>query len=100
MASSWRPGIDGGHGSAARGSCGACCPFAFGVVFRIPLRGRFIFPLDVAGLGRRYFVTDFMSRCGAPRRKPALMALMSDVLGGLHRLWCMNLTALALVVRW
>ncbi len=56
--------------------------------------------LYVAGLGMRYFVTDLMSRCGAPRRKPALIALMSDDFGGLHRLWCINVTAFALVVQW
>ncbi len=28
------------------------------------------------------------------------MVLRRDVMGGLHRLWCMNLTAFALVVRW
>ena len=48
----------------------------------------------------RYFVTDLMSRCGAPQRKLALIAVMSDDFGGLPRLWCMNVTLLALVVQW
>ena len=97
MASVWMPGIDGGCGSAD-GGLGR--PVGFGVVLRSPLRGRFMWPLDVAGLGMRYFVTDLMSRCGAPRRKPALIAMMSDDFGRLPRLWCMNVTALVFVVRW
>ncbi len=59
-----------------------------------------MWPFDVAGLGIRYFWTDLALRCGVPWRKPALMALRRDVMGGLHRLWCMNLTAFALVVQW
>jgi len=75
-------------------------PVGFWVVLHSPLRGRFMWPLDVAGLGMRYFVTDLMSRCGAPRRKPASIAMMRDDFGGFPRLWCMNVTALAFVVRW
>jgi hypothetical protein len=59
-----------------------------------------MWPFDVAGLGIRYLWTDLVLRCGAPQRKPALMALSRDVMGRLHKLWCMNLTAFALVVRW
>jgi hypothetical protein len=55
---------------------------------------------DVAGLGIRYLRMDLALRCGAPRRKPALMALSRDVMDGLHKLWCMKLTAFALVVQW
>ena len=43
---------------------------------------------------------DLALRCEASWRKPALMALSRDVMGGLHKLWCMNLTAFSLVVRW
>ncbi len=58
-----------------------------------------MWPFDVTGLGIRYFWTDLALRCEAPRRKPALMALRRNVMGGLHRLWCMNLTTFALVVQ-
>ncbi len=69
-------------------------------MLRRPLRGCFMWPFDVAGLGIRYLQMDLALRCGAPRRKPVLMALSRDVMGGLHKLWCMNLTAFVLVVRW
>ncbi len=59
-----------------------------------------MWPFNVAGLGIRYFWTDLALRCGTPWRKPALMALIREVIGGLHRLWCMNFTAFALVVWW
>ncbi len=59
-----------------------------------------MWPFNVAGLGNGYFWMDLALRCGAPWRKLVLMALRRDVMGGLHRLWCMNLTAFALVVQW
>jgi hypothetical protein len=71
-----------------------------GVLLRRPLRGHFMWPFNVVGLGIRYFWTDLALRCGVPRRKPALMALIREVIGGLHGLWCMNFTAFALVVWW
>ena len=80
----------GGHGR--KGWVG------LGVVFCRPLRGCFMWPFDVVGLGIRYFWTDLALRCGALQRKPALMALIREVIGGLQRLWCMNFTAFALVV--
>jgi hypothetical protein len=49
-------------------------------------------PFDVAGLGGRYLATAISERWGAPRRKPWQMATSNDDLGGLHRLWCINLT--------
>ena len=82
-------GAQGGRGRKGR--------VGFGVVLCRPLRGRFMWPFDVAGLGIRYFWTDLALRCGAPQRKPALMALIREVIGGLQRLWCMNFTAFALV---
>ena len=69
-----------------------------GVVLCRPLHGRFMWPFDVVGLGIRYFWTDLALRCGAPWRKPALMALIREVIGGWQRLWCMIFTAFALVV--
>ncbi len=64
-----------------------------------PLRSCFICPFDVAGLGDKYRATVLAFRCGVPFKKPVLIALISNNVGGLHRLWCMNFTALFLVVR-
>jgi hypothetical protein len=85
-------GAQGGRGREGR--------VGLGVVLRRPLRGRFLWPFDVAALGIRYFWTDLALRCGAPRRKPALMVLIREVIGGLHRLWCMKFIEFALVVWW
>ena len=43
-------------------------------------------------LGGRYLATFFPLIWGAPRRNPRRMASRRDELGGLHKLWCMNLT--------
>ena len=75
------------------------CVASLGIVLRIPLRGLFICPLAVAGLDTRYFCTLIASKCGAPSRKPALIALSIDTIGGLQKLWCANLTLLIFVVR-
>jgi hypothetical protein len=75
------------------------CVASLGVVLQIPLQGLFICPLAVAGLDMRYFCTVSASKCGAPSRKPALIALSIDVIGGLQKLWCVNLTLLIFVVR-
>ena len=75
------------------------CDVSLGVVLRISLRGLFICPLAVAGLDTRYFLTVCASKCGAPLRKPALIALSIDAIGGLPKLWCANLTLLIFVVR-
>ncbi len=77
---------------------GVCVAF-LGVVLRIPLRDFFICPLAVAGLETRYLRTVRAFKCGAPSRKPVLIALMIDVMGGLHKLWCANLTLVVFVVR-
>jgi hypothetical protein len=82
----------------AKGGCGRKGRIGLGVVLCRPLRGHFMWPFDVVGLGIRYFWMDLALRC-APRRKPALMALIREVIGGLQRLWCMNFTAFALMVR-
>ena len=75
------------------------CVTPLGVMLRISLRGLFICPLAVAGLDTRYFCTVRASKCGAPSRKPALIALSIDMIGGLQKLWCANLTLLIFVVR-
>ncbi len=75
------------------------CVASLGVVLRIPLRGLFICSLAVAGLDTRYFRTVIASKCGAPSRKPVLIALSIDAIGGLQKLWCSNLTLLIFVVR-
>ncbi len=72
--------------------------FSLGVVLRIPLRGISICPLAVAGLDTIYFCTVIASKCGAPSRKPALIALSIDAIGGLPKLWCANLILLIFVV--
>ncbi len=83
----------------AQGGCGRKGRVSFGVMIRRPLRGHFMWPFDVRGFGIRYFCTDLALRCGAPWRKPALMALIREVIDGLQRLWCMNFTDFALVVQ-
>jgi hypothetical protein len=59
----------------------------------------FHMPYAIARLGDKYLVMALALRCGLPFKKPALIALISNDMGGLHRLWCMNFTALVLVVR-
>ncbi len=67
---------------------------------KIPLHGCFMWPFEVAMLGGRYLATFFPLRWGAPRRNPRRMASRRDNLGGLHKLWCMNLTLFSVEVRW
>jgi hypothetical protein len=69
-----------------------------GVVLRIPLHGCFRCPFAVAGLAMRYLCTMCASRWGAPLRKPTLMALSNEAMGGLQKLWCANFTLLILAV--
>jgi hypothetical protein len=57
-------------------------------------------PFDVARLRGRYLATAFSERWGAPRRKPEQMVASNKDLGGLHRLWCINLTLFSFVVQW
>ena len=79
--------------------CVSCCGIAlfFGVVLRIPWRGRFMCPLAVAGLGFKYLRMSFSEMLGHPFRKPFRVALRSLDILGLHSDWCANLTLLALV---
>ena len=69
------------------------------VVLRIPLHGRFRWPFAAAGLAMRYLCTLCASRWGAPLRKPTLLALSKEAMGGLQNLWWVNFTLLILVVR-
>jgi hypothetical protein len=62
--------------------------------------GCFMWPVDMEGLGMRYFHSVFAVKCGAPLRKPSLMTWIEERMGGLHKLWCINLTSFSLVVRW
>jgi len=55
-----------------------------GVVLRIPCRGRFMWPLAVAGFGFRYLRMSFSEMLGRPFRKPFCVALRSVDILGLH----------------
>jgi hypothetical protein len=100
--SKMRPGMGGcsmgkdALGSVNRHAVGLCQT----VVLCRPLHGCFMWHLDVAGLGMRYFCTVYAVKCGAPLRKSHLMAQIKEETGGLHKLWCINLTSFSLVVRW
>ena len=63
----------------------------------MPWRGRFMWPLAVAGLGFKYLRISFLEMLGHPFRKPFCVALRSLDIFGLHSDWCANLTLLALV---
>ena len=74
-----------------------CAP-CFGVVLRMPCRGRFMRPLAVAGLGMRYFSISFFLMFGHPLRNPFRVAFNSvDILGWQSNWWA-NFTALARVL--
>ena len=72
-----------GVASGGRGGGGGV---SLGVVLRIPLRGHFRWPFAIARLAMRYLCTVCASRWGAPLRKPSLMALSKEVMGGLQKL--------------
>ena len=79
--------------------CVSCCAIVLvlGVVLRMPCRGRFIWPLAVAGLGFKYLTMSVSEIFGHPLRKPFRVALSNLDIVGLHSDWCANLTLLALV---
>ena len=79
-----------GRGKSAGDGAVAGVGLILGVALLRPLRGCFIRPFDMAGIGIRYFCTGFAVRCGEPFRKPALIPLSNDNIGGFHKLWCMN----------
>ena len=89
-----------GRGNGARTGAAAGVGLIVGVVLRRPLRSHFICPLKVVGLGIRYFCTVFAIRCGVLFKKPALIALSNEDIGGLHKLWCKNFTSFSLLVWW
>ncbi len=96
MAWKWLTGVEiGARSSVRRRSCNV-----LGVMLRAPFLGRFMCPFEVAGLGVRYLWTFLAKRWGALLRNPALIAMSSYVIHRLHRLWCMNFTVFAFVVRW
>lgn len=64
-----------------------------GVVLRIPCRGRFIWPLAVAGLGFKYFRISFSVMLGHPLRNPRRTAFSSVEIVGFPNDWCANRTA-------
>ena len=71
---------------------GRCTMFRIGCkgcfdVLRNPFGGFFMWPLAVAVLGGRYFVTSFSEMFGHPLRNPALIALSNVERGGLHSAW-------------
>ena len=63
----------------------------------MPCRGRFIWPLAVAGLGLRYFSISSSEMLGHPFKKPFLVALRSLDIFGLHNDWWANFTLFARV---
>ena len=82
--------LEGGATGAVGG------PVIVGLVLRMPVRGRFIWPFEVAGLGARYFRTRSAFIIGNPCSWLLLMALMSVDIGGLKKAWCMYLSCCCL----
>jgi hypothetical protein len=76
-------GIVGDSGLALSGGIGST------LVLRMPVRGHFIRPLDVAGLGVEYLRIKSGFIKGTPNRWPLLIALINVCNGGLKNAWCM-----------
>ena len=87
----WYGSGTGGLGNGACSGAVSGVGSAFGVVLLIPLRGCFKCPLEMDGLGIKYFCTVCELRC---------MALINKDTGGMHRFWCMNFTSFSLLVWW
>ncbi len=64
----------------------------------IPCRGRFMCPFAIAELGFKYLRIIFLLMPGHPFKKSRLVAFNRVEIFGLHKDWCANLTALALVI--
>ena len=76
-------------GEGAPEGIGGCSWFTGALlVLRIPVRGRFMRPFDVAGLGARYLRTKSAFINGTPCNWPLLMALINVCAGGLKKDWC------------
>jgi hypothetical protein len=69
--------------SSTSGIALACISFC--LVLRMSIRGRFMWPLAVAGLGLRYLVTPAALRFEHPFKKPHLIALSKVEMQGLHK---------------
>jgi hypothetical protein len=67
-------------------------------VLLILCQGRFMCPFAVAGLGFKYLRINFLLMPGHPFKKPRLVAFNRVEIFGLHKDWCTNLTAFALVI--
>ena len=65
--------------------------------WRIPCRGRFMWPFAVAVLGLRYLRINRSDKLGHPLRNPHRTALRRVEILGLHRDWWANFMALAQV---
>ena len=68
------------------GGCGGGAVFdslCLARVLRMPVRGRFIRPFDVAGLGAKYFRIKSAFMNGIPSNWPLLIALINVCAGGL-----------------
>ncbi len=55
------------------------------LMLHMPIRGHFMWPLAVAGLGLSYLVTPAVLRFGQPFKKPRLIALSKVEMRGLHK---------------
>ena len=79
-------------GSSMFASFLPCLLYSFLRVLRIPLCGRSILPLEVAGDGGRYFRMRSAFRNGMPSSCPLLAALMNVCSGALQKTWCIYLS--------
>ena len=75
--------LSGMWGGGSTGTVGG--PVIVGLVLRMLVRGHFISPFDVAGLGARYLRTRSAFVMGIPLSWLLLMALMSVGIGGLKK---------------
>jgi hypothetical protein len=78
-----------------------CLAVTFGVVLSMPCLGCFICPFAVAGLGFKYFRIKFSLMFGHPFRNPLQTAFKGVNIFGLHKDWCVNITALTpVLIEW